>query len=128
MKKVEVCAAALIKNNKVFITQRGYGEMKDFWEFPGGKIEEGESTFDCIKREVKEELNIVINPIAEIKVVEYDYPTFHIKLHLIHAEFIDENYTLLEHKSAKFLSKQELDNVDFLPADFLLLEEVKKLL
>jgi 8-oxo-dGTP diphosphatase len=124
MKTIEVVAAIIRKDNRIFATQRGYGYFKDGWEFPGGKMETGESREDAIIREIKEELDtdIVVN--KYLTTVEYDYQNFHLTLHCFLCEIISGKLTLLEHKAAKWLSREELNSVDWLPAD---IEVVKKL-
>lgn len=128
MKSIEVVAAVIVKDNKVFSTQRGYGEFKDGWEFPGGKMEKGERAEDALVREIKEELDSVISVKRLIKTVEYDYPLFHITMHCYLCSLISGNLCLKEHESARFLSKDEIRSVDWLPADILVLDEVEKLL
>lgn len=127
MKKISVSAAIIIKNRSLFITQRGYGEFKDKWEFPGGKIKDGETPEAALKREIKEELNAEINILKLIKTVTYQYPTFHLTMHCYLCELVGE-YELLEHESAKFITKKELGVIDFLPADFLLMDDISRLL
>lgn len=126
MKKIEVSSAIIIKNNKIFVTQRGCGDYKDKWEFPGGKLEEGESPEDCIIREIKEELDTDIKVVKHLNIVEYTYPTFHLKMHNFICELKSSHISLLEHKAAKFVDVNELDFIDFLPADKLVLEDIKK--
>ena len=128
MKKIYVCAAAIIKDKKVFVSKRSYGEFRGKREFPGGKIEEGETIFTCIKREILEELNARIVPENEIISINYKYPAFYLTLHLIKCTLISEKIELLEHEDGKFVSKNELDSLDFLPADLLILDELKKYL
>lgn len=127
MENIKVSAAIIIKDRKLFITQRGYGEFKDKWEFPGGKIKEGETPEVALKREIKEELNADIKIIKTIKVIEYQYPNFHLTMFCFLCELMGE-YELLEHESAKYIVKEELKKIDFLPADFLLMEDLKRLL
>ena len=117
MKVINVVAAIIIKNNKIFATQRGYGEFKGGWEFPGGKIEENETPADALKREILEELNVKIDVGEHLHTVEYDYPKFHLSMRCYTCNLIDENIELKEHSSAKWLSTEELDTVDWLPAD-----------
>jgi len=124
MKNVEVSAAIIIKNNKIFITQRGYGEFKDYWEFPGGKIEYGEDEKNALLREIKEELNAHIKIIEKLCVIEYTYPTFKLKMHCFISYLLDE-YTLLEHEAAKFINIEDLDKINFLPADLLIISKLK---
>lgn len=126
MKKVEVSSAIIIKGTKIFITQRGYGEFKDKWEFPGGKLEKYESPENCIIREIKEELDADIRIIKYLSTIEYTYPTFHLIMHNFICELKSSHMSLLEHEAAKFVDVNELDFIDFLPADKLVLEDIKK--
>lgn len=124
MKTVEVVAAIIIKDGRVFATQRGYGEFKDGWEFPGGKIEQGESREDALEREIKEELDADIRVGSLLETVEYDYPTFHLTMHCFFCELISEDIVLREHEDARWLSEDELDTVDWLPADVGLIDKI----
>lgn len=126
MKNIHVSAAIIIKDNKIFVTQRGYGEFKDWWEFPGGKIEEGETPEQCLKREIKEELKADINIDKYLCTVEYDYPNFHLKMECFICSLIDGHLELVEAEDAKFITNDQLDNIDFLPADLLVVKELKK--
>lgn len=126
MKNIHVSAAIIMKDNKIFVTQRGYGEFKDWWEFPGGKIEEGETPEECLKREIKEELKVDINIDKYLCTVEYDYPNFHLKMECFICSLIDSHLELVEAEDAKFITKDQLDNIDFLPADLLVVKELKK--
>lgn len=126
MKHIHVSAAIIMKDNKIFVTQRGYGEFKDWWEFPGGKIEEGETPEECLKREIKEELEADINIDKYLCTVEYDYPNFHLKMECFICSLIDGHLELVEAEDAKFITKDQLDNIDFLPADLLVVKELKK--
>lgn len=126
MKNIHVSAAIIMKDNKIFVTQRGYGEFKDWWEFPGGKIEEGETPKECLKREIKEELEADINIDKYLCTVEYDYPNFHLKMECFICSLIDGHLELVEAEDAKFITKDQLDNIDFLPADLLVVKELKK--
>lgn len=126
MKNIHVSAAIIMKDNKIFVTQRGYGEFKDWWEFPGGKIEEGETPEECLKREIKEELKADINIDKYLCTVEYDYPNFHLKMECFICSLIDSHLELVEAEDAKFITKDQLDNIDFLPADLLVVKELKK--
>ena len=126
MKNIHVSAAIIMKDNKIFATQRGYGEFKDWWEFPGGKIEEGETPEECLKREIKEELKADINIDKYLCTVEYDYPNFHLKMECFICSLIDGHLELVEAEDAKFITKDQLDNIDFLPADLLVVKELKK--
>ena len=116
-KTIEVVAAIIIRDGKLFATQRGYGEWKDWWEFPGGKIEPGESTEDALKREIREELATEIEVDELLTTVEYDYPKFHLTMHCYLCTIISGDLSLLEHEDARWLAIDELDNVKWLPAD-----------
>lgn len=126
MKNIHVSAAIIIKDNKIFVTQRGYGEFKDWWEFPGGKIEEGETPEQCLKREIREELKADINIDKYLCTVEYNYPNFHLKMECFICSLIDGHLELVEAEDAKFITDDQLDNIDFLPADLLVVKELKK--
>lgn len=134
MKQITVSGAIILRTNpsnnlpEIFATQRGYGEYKDGWEIPGGKIEEGETPEECIVREIREELTAEIKPIRTLGVVEYDYPKFHLTMHCILCTLVSGELKLLEHESAKWLSKENLYSVDWLPADKLILSEIEKVL
>lgn len=126
MKTIKVVAAIIRNQNKIFATQRGYGEFKDGWEFPGGKIETGETPEDALVREIQEELDAKISVGEKLHCVEYDYPTFHISMDCFWAEIISGDLVLKEHEAARWLSKEELDSVDWLPADLELVEMIKE--
>lgn len=128
MKSIKVVAAVIIDNKKVFATQRGYGEYKDWWEFPGGKIEAGESPEEALKREILEELDTKIEVGALIKTIEYDYPNFHLSMLCYQARIISGSLILKEHENAKWLEKAELNSVNWLPADLEILNLVSELL
>ena len=128
MKNIEVCAAIIIKDNKIFVTQRGYGFFKGQREFPGGKIEKGESKEECLIREIKEELNANISIVQYLNTIEYDYPTFHLIMHNFICSLKNNHYDLIEHEAAKFVEVTLLDQVEFLPADILILDDLKKYL
>ena len=117
MKTIEVAAAIIVKDNKVFATQRGYGEFKDGWEFPGGKLEPGESAREALAREIREELDVDIRVGKLLETVEYDYPEFHLTMHCFICELLSEEIVLKEHEDARWLKKEELDSVGWLPAD-----------
>ena len=117
MKTIEVAAAIIVKDNKVFATQRGYGEFKDGWEFPGGKLEPGESAREALVREIREELDVDIRVGRLLETVEYDYPKFHLTMHCFICELLSEDIVLKEHEDARWLKEEELDTVDWLPAD-----------
>ena len=128
MKQIEVVAAVIIRNNKVFATQRGYGEFKDWWEFPGGKMEAGESPVEALKREIREELDATIEVGELIQTVEWDYPSFHLTMHCFWCELACEALHLNEHEAAAWLSADNLGSVKWLPADRDILVEIGKVL
>ena len=125
MKIIRVVAAIIIDNKKVFATQRGYGEFKDGWEFPGGKIEPGESPEDAIVREIKEELDAEVEVIELLDTVEYDYPKFHLSMDCFICKVKSGDLVLKEHESAAWLTKNILYSVDWLPADRGLIKEIE---
>lgn len=116
-KTIEVVAAIIIRDGKLFATQRGYGEWKDWWEFPGGKIEPEESQEDALKREIREELATEIEVGTLLSTIEYDYPKFHLTMHCYLCTIISGELSLLEHEDARWLTTDELDSVKWLPAD-----------
>lgn len=116
-KNVEVVAAIICDGNKVLATQRGYGEWKDRWEFPGGKVEEGEGAEDALRREIREELVTDIRVGEKLTTVEWDYPKFHLTMHCFLCEVVNGGLTLLEHEAARWLTKEQLGSVKWLPAD-----------
>ncbi|MBR2802908.1 MAG: 8-oxo-dGTP diphosphatase MutT [Erysipelotrichaceae bacterium] len=126
MKHIEVVAAVIHSSGKVFATQRGYGEFKDGWEFPGGKIEEGETPEEALKREISEELDTLIEVEEKIMTVDYDYPQFHLTMHCYWCSVKEGDLVLKEAEDARWLSLNELDSVDWLPADKVLIEELKR--
>ena len=126
MKTIKVVAAVIKNQDKIFATQRGYGEFKDGWEFPGGKIEDGEKPEEALVREIWEELETRISVGKKIACVEYDYPAFHLSMECFWAEILSGNLVLKEHEAAKWLSKDELDSVDWLPADLELIEKIRE--
>lgn len=117
LKRIEVVAAIIIEEGRLFATQRGYGEFKDKWEFPGGKVEPGESDECALVREIKEELDTDIEVQELLCTVEYDYPEFHLSMKCYACRVLSGNLTLLEHEDARWLSREELWSVDWLPAD-----------
>ena len=125
MKTIEVVAAIIRKENKIFATQRGYGEWKDWWEFPGGKIEEGETPKEALKREIREELSAEISVDEFLCTVEHDYPKFHLTMHCYLCSLAGEALHLNEHEAAKWLLMDELDSVKWLPADIQVVESLK---
>ena len=125
MKTINVVAAIIIKDNKIFATQRGYGEFKDGWEFPGGKVEQGEAPENAIVREIKEELDTTIEVKEYFDTVEYDYPNFHLSMKCYICTVVSGKLELLEHEAAKWLDKDSLDSVAWLPADLGLVDKLK---
>ncbi len=117
MKTIEVVAAVIRDGDRVLATQRGYGEFEGMWEFPGGKIEPGESHTVALKREIREELAVDVAVGERICTVEYDYPNFHLTMHCYFCSIVNGVVELLEHKSARWLAHDELDSVEWLPAD-----------
>lgn len=126
MKTVSVVAAVIKDNDRIFATARGYGEYKDWWEFPGGKIEQGETPQQALIREIKEELDTEIRVGELIDTIEYDYPTFHLSMDCFWAEVVAGNLVLKEAAAAKWLTKETLDSVEWLPADITLIEKIKQ--
>ena len=118
-------ARSEIKGDKIFATQRGYGDWKDWWEFPGGKMEAGETPEEALKREIREELSTEISVDEFLCTVEYDYPAFHLKMHCYLCSLLTEALHLNEHEAAKWLTKEELDSVKWLPADMLVIDALK---
>lgn len=130
MKTVKVVAAVITACNEngekiIFATQRGYGKFKDGWEFPGGKVEPGETPQEALKREIMEELETEIKVGDLIETIEYDYPTFHLSMDCFWAEIVKGDLVLREHEAAKWLTKEQLGSVDWLPADLGLVEKVR---
>lgn len=132
LKTIEVVAAVIVKDGNVLATQRGYGEFKGKWEFPGGKIKEGESKEEALKREIKEELNADIDVDEFLTTVNYDYPTFHLIMHTFictlknNVEFVFHSKDELEHDNMIWLDKEDLDFLDWLPADLEIISAYKK--
>ncbi len=131
LKYVRVVAAVIKTTNEknepiIFATQRGYGEYKDGWEFPGGKIEKGETPKEALAREIKEELDTVISVGELIDTVEYDYPAFHLSMDCFWCDLIEGNLVLKEHEAARWLTVDKLDSVDWLPADITLIDKIRE--
>ena len=126
MKNINVVAAIIRDGDRIFATQRGYGDFKDGWEFPGGKVEEGETPEAALKREIEEELETEIEVGEYLTTIEYDYPKFHLSMRCYWAKIIEGKPVLLEHEAAKWLTKNELDSVEWLPADVTIIEMIKQ--
>lgn len=128
MKKIEVVAGIVCRENKILATQRGYGEFKDGWEFPGGKLEAGETGVEALKRELREELDMEVVVGDLLETVEYDYPQFHLIMHCYLCQLAKEEFVLKEHEAARWLGKNQLDEVAWLPADEGIVEKLKSIL
>ena len=130
MKTIKVVAAIICddikEKNKIFATARGYGDLKGGWEFPGGKVEIGETPQEALKREIMEELDTEIKVGELIDTIEYDYPTFHLSMDCFWCEIVKGNLVLEEHEAARWLSEEQLDEVEWLPADVTLIEKIRK--
>lgn len=134
MKQITVSGAVILRTNpetnrkEIFATQRGYGDYKDGWEFPGGKLEPGETLQQCIEREIREELATEVRAERILGVVDYDYPTFHLTMHCILCTIVSGELKLLEHEAARWLTKETLRSVGWLPADLLILDKIEEIL
>ena len=126
MKVVKVVAAIIAEKGRIFATQRGYGEFKDGWEFPGGKIEEGETPQQALVREIQEELDTEVEVGDLLGTVEYDYPTFHLSMQCFLCRIKSGRLNLKEHEAARWLAEDELDSVDWLPADIEVLDWIRR--
>ena len=125
-KTIKVVAAIIRKGDKIFATQRGYGDFKDGWEFPGGKVEPGESSKEALVREIREELDADIKVGDLLTTVEYDYPQFHLSMDCFWATLVEgSEMNLLEHEAAKWLTRDQLDSVEWLPADTAIIDIIK---
>ena len=128
MKTIEVVAAIIIRDDQVFATQRGYGEWKGWWEFPGGKMEAGESPQEALRREIREELDAEITVGQLIETVEWDYPAFHLTMHCYLCTLNSDQLHLNEHSASAWLTRETLRSVTWLPADVVILDRIEKLL
>ena len=128
MKTIHVVASIIIKNHQVFATQRGYGEFKGWWEFPGGKIDVGESHQQALTREIKEELDADITVGDLLETIEWDYPAFHLRMYCYVCTLKSEDVQLNEHMDSAWLTKETLDSVKWLPADIGVLEKIRQLI
>ena len=126
MKTIRVAAAVIRDGEKIFATMRGYGDFKGLWEFPGGKIEPGETPQQALKREIREELASEILVDKLIDTVEFDYPTFHLSMDCFWCEILSGDLVLKEHENAKWLTKEHLGEVEWLPADVTLIEKIRE--
>lgn len=126
-KRIEVVAAVIVHDGKYFATQRGYGEFKDYWEFPGGKMEPGESREEALVREIREELDTDIRVDAFLTTVDCEYPSFHLTMHCYLCSVVSGSLVLKEHENAAWLKQEELESVAWLPADVRVVEEIKRL-
>ncbi len=125
-KQIKVVAALIRRDDLVFATQRGYGEYKDWWEFPGGKVKAGETPQKALAREIREELDTEISVESFLTRVEYDYPEFHLVMDCFWCRIIEGELRLLEHEAAKWLPLSDLRQVNWLPADVLVIEEIER--
>lgn len=128
MKTIKVVAAIIIKDGQVFATQRGYGEFKGWWEFPGGKMEPGECPQEALKREIREELDAEVEVRELLETVEWDYPNFHLTMHCFICSLLSESLHLNEHEAATWLTHETLRSVKWLPADEILLDKIAEYL
>lgn len=128
MKTIRVAAAVIRKDDKIFATQRGYGDLKGGWEFPGGKIEDGETPQEALKREIEEELDTEILVGELIDTIEYDYPNFHLSMDCFWCEIVEGKLVLKEHEAARWLDRKTMDDVEWLPADVTLVGKIKETL
>ena len=126
MKQIEVVAAIIREGDTIFATQRGYGEFEGMWEFPGGKVEQGEAPEEALRREIREELAIDVAVDSLLCTTEYTYPTFHLVMHCYWCHITEGEPQLLEHKSARWLSAQELHDVMWLPADIEVVKTIQQ--
>lgn len=128
MKNIKVVAAVIKEDNKIFATARGYGEYKGWWEFPGGKVEEGEDLESALIREIKEELDTLISVGDKIATVEYDYPNFHLSMECFWAKVVEGDLVLKEAEESRWLTRETLRSVNWLPADLELIDLIAKMI
>ncbi len=126
MKTIEVVAAIIHQDGRILATQRGYGEYQGLWEFPGGKMEPGETEEQAIVREIGEELNVEIGVERKVCTVEHDYPQFHLRMHCFWCSIVSGELELREHQSARWLEQTEWESVEWLPADVAVVEALRK--
>ena len=126
MKTVQVVAAVIFQGDTIYATQRGYGPWRDYWEFPGGKIEPGETPEQALIREIREELDVGVTVLAPLAQVEYDYPDFHLSMQCFRCRIDEGEPTLKEHEAARWLSRKDLYSLRWLPADLEILPEIEK--
>ena len=125
MKSIDVVGAIIVRDDAILATQRGYGEWEGWWEFPGGKVEEGETPEQALTREIREELNASIEVGDYLCTAEYDYPTFHLSMRCYLCTLADESFELLEHRAARWLTAEHIDKVRWLPADVQVIDAIK---
>lgn len=125
MKNIEVVAAVIKKDDKIFITRRGYGEFINMWEFPGGKVESGEEREEALHREIKEELELEIDNLIYLTTVEYDYPTFHVTMHCYTCEISGGTMKMNVHNDVKWVTLDEIENEKWIPADVAVIKHIK---
>lgn len=128
MKKINVVAALIVHDGRIFATQRGYGDWKGYWEFPGGKVEPGETSEEALVREIREELATEVRVERYVTTIEWDYPTFHLSMRCYLCNVVAGTLTLLEHEAAAWLDREHLHDVQWLPADLSIISEVEELI
>ena len=128
MKRIEVVAAVIVRDGEVLATRRGYGEWQGWWEFPGGKMEAGESPRDALRREIREELDAEIEVGRLLETVEWDYPSFHLTMHCFICSLVSGSMNLNEHEAATWLTKENIGSVKWLPADEGLIGRIRQIL